>query len=276
MPRRRPGRGTSHDTNAHPAVPTAKARAVPTASGDRPRVPVEVWNVDGPEHTLGFRREEILLDDVHYGDHAPQPSFGERRAALEGSVEEWISQAIEQPVNQSANFVDFLCSSTQIKDGLTVKETLKRWASESAEQRSLCSKHLCSFVRNVVALTPGVLSVALGAATSTRQGAHTTLDHAVLMWLWMSTEHLTHGNLLICLRMLMNTWHPCVQISAVSRESLAWSAKKIHGSSVAAGLVNFADYAVGSGQDYHCEEPQIPAQDDVLHESEDSGTDQAS
>ena len=66
---------------------------------------------------------------------------------------------------------------------------------------------LSGFIRMVGAQQPKYVEHGASQAC----GGEPNSDHKVLFWLWLSTEHLTKGELLFCIRVFFNLWHPYVQ-----------------------------------------------------------------
>ena len=90
-------------------------------------------------------------------------------------------------------------------------------------------------------------------------GKAPTEETVTLMWLYLFWESVTKDELLIFIRMVMNSWHVYVQPPLVSTRRLKESAHQFtvfRTAMIEEGFQRFADYM--------CEDPQVPPPDDVL------------
>ena len=148
----------------------------------------------------------LPVQEISYLPSATVPSLNETQAALAGTVEEWVEEALGQPTILTGSLLVLLSKAIN-KDIRSMKESLE-WTHAPAEPEAQIAS-LSGFIRMVGAQQPKFLE---DCASSVCGGdAEPNSDHTVLLWLWTCTEDLTKGELLFCIRVFFNLWHPYVQ-----------------------------------------------------------------
>ena len=219
------------------------------------------------------------IKDIDYGYATPQPSNAEMIAAVSGTVAQWFNKAFQNQRITTPNFVKHLSTCMNIKDlpqKQAMQETLQRWET-SAESDSNPAEHGGSrdvFLENLHRFVEGVIrffpsereEVNMALQVVQKLGGNAPTEEAVtLMWLYLFWESVTKEELLIFIRMVMNSWHVYVQPPLVSARRLKESAHQFTVFRTAMTQEGFQRFA-----DYMCEDPQIPPPDDVLDPCESS------
>ena len=219
------------------------------------------------------------ISDIAYGGATPEPTNAEMIAAVSGTVTQWFSNALQSQRITTPNFVKHLSTCMNIKalpQQQAMQETLQRWET-SAESDSNPTEHggsrdvfletLHRFVEGVIRFFPTEreeVSMALQVVQKLGGNAPTE-EAATLMWLYLFWETVTKAELVIFIRMVMNSWHVYVQPPLVSARRLQESAHQFTAFREAMTEEGFQRFA-----DYMCEDPQIPPPDDVLDPCESS------
>ena len=155
-----------------------------------------------------------------------------------------------------------------------MQETLKRWETsaesdsnpaEYAASRDVLIENLHRFVEGVIRFFPKEREeVDMALQVVQQLGGNAPTEEAVtLMWLYLFWESVTKEELLIFIRMVMNSWHVYVQSPLVSASRLEESAHKFTVFRTAMTQEGFQRAA-----SYMCEDPQVPPPDDVLEPCE--------
>ena len=219
----------------------------------------------------------VPVNAIEYGDHTPQPTNPELIAAVSGTVTQWCLKAFHEPRITTPNFEKNLSMCLKIADlpqKQAMQETLKRWTTsaesdsspaESAASRILLIELLHRFVEGVILFLPKEREEVDMALKVVQQiGGNAPTEEAVtLMWLYLFWESVTKEELLIFIRMVMNSWHVYVQSPLVSARRLKESAHKFMVFRTA--MIQDGFQRAGS---YMCEDPQVPPPDDVLEPCE--------
>ena len=217
------------------------------------------------------------VSDIYYGYASAQPTNAEMKDAVSGTVTEWFNEALKNQRITTPNFVKHLSTCMNIKDlpqKQAMQETLKRWETsaesdsnpaEYAASRVLLIEHLHRFVEGVIRFFPKEREEVDMALKVVQQiGGNAPTEEAVtLMWLYLFWESVTKEELLIFIRMVMNSWHVYVQSPLVSASRLEESAHKFKVFRTAMIQEGFQRAA-----SYMCEDPQVPPPDDVLEPCE--------
>ena len=217
------------------------------------------------------------IEDIDYGYATAQPTNAEMKAAVSGTVTEWCLKALQKPRITTPNFVENLSICLKIEDlpqKQAMQETLKRWETsagsdrspaESAANRILLIGLLHRFVEGVILFFPEQRDeVDMALKVVQQVGGNSPTEEAVtLMWLYLFWESVTKEELLIFIRMVMNSWHVYVQSPLVSASRLEESAHKFKVFRTAMIQEGFQRAA-----SYMCEDPQVPPPDDVLEPCE--------
>ena len=214
------------------------------------------------------------IKDIDYGYATAQPTNGELIAAVSGTVTEWFNKALKNQRITTPNFVKHLSTCMNIKDlpqKQAMQETLQRWET-SAESDSNPAEHGGSrdvFIENLHRFVEGVIrffpsereEVNMALLVVQKLGGNApTEEAATLMWLYLFWETVTKEELLIFIRMVMNSWHVYVQSPLVSARRLKESAHKF---TVFRTAMNHEGFQFQRATAYMCEDPQVPRPDDV-------------
>ena len=219
------------------------------------------------------------ISDIAYGGATPQPTNAEMIAAVSGTVTQWFSNALQSQRITTPNFVKHLSTCMNIKalpQQQAMQETLKRWETsaesdsnpaEYAASRDVFIENLHRFVEGVIRFLPQDREEVVMALLVVQKlgGKAPTEETVTLMWLYLFWESVTKDELLIFIRIVMNTWHVYVQPPLVSARCLQESAHQFKAFRTAMTQEGFQRFG-----DYMCEDPQIPPPDDVLDPCESS------
>ena len=176
----------------------------------------------------------LPVPEISYLPSAPVPSLNEMQAALAGTVEEWVEEALGQPTILTGSLLVLLSEAIN-KDIRSMKESLE-WTFAPAEPEAQIAS-LSGFIRMVGAQQPKYVEDGASQAC----GGELNSDHKVLCWLWLCTEVVTKGEFLFCIRVFFNLWHPYVQPLVVGHACLTWSAQKIDGFARDAHLIKLQE-----------------------------------
>ena len=171
----------------------------------------------------------IPLSDVQENPWLPSASVGEARAALQGTVENWLAHqhptAVNDDRDHGANFL------------------------RAAVEQFDCQQVFQDFARELL-------------------GGECRSDSAALTWLWISTESGDKNRLAALIVELAKEWRPCVQSPDFRDQVLQQKMGELE-EAVRAAERSFMQSAMAGEPPFDCADVQVPAPDDVLHESED-------
>ena len=120
------------------------------------------------------------VQEISYLPSRPVPNLNEMQAALAGTVEEWVEEALGQMTIVTDSFLVLLSEAVN-KDIRSMKESLE-WTHAPAEPEAQIAS-LSGFIRMVGAQQPKYMEDCANSACG--GDAEPNSDHTVLLWLWM-------------------------------------------------------------------------------------------
>ena len=159
----------------------------------------------------------------------PSASVGEARHELQGTVEDWLTRELP----------------TTAKDDRDHGANFLRAAVKQFDRERWMEDFAC-----------GLLEGECGS------------DSAALTWLWISTESVAKNPLAALIVELAKEWRPCVQSPDFRDQVLQQKMGELE-EAVRAAERSSMQSAMAGEPPLDCADAQVPAADDVLHESED-------
>ena len=172
--------------------------------------------------------QRIPLSDVQENPWLPSASVGEARAALQGTVENWLARqhptAANDDRDHGANFL------------------------RAAVEQFDCQQVFQDFARGLL-------------------GGECSDDSAALTWLWINTESGDKNRMAALIVELAREWRPCVQSPDFSSEVLQRKLGALE-EVVRAAERSSMQSAMAGELHFDCADAQEPAVDDVLEDDD--------